>query len=823
MHSSKKSQKQSQKQSRMTSDSPHDSAHLHVRGESEFVDDIPTLANEVFIEIVQFPIACGILKRLDFLKAAKTPGVIGIFVAEDLKNNYWGSIIADQPLLLEKRGTFVGEPVALIAASSRAAAFVGREKVRIEVQAEQAILSITEAKRSNSFLGSPRVIRRGEPESTLKAAPHRLKGKVTIRGAEHFYLENQSALAIPKEGGQIEVHCSSQHPSEVQHVVSHALGLSSNQVVVIVKRMGGAFGGKESQAAPFATYAALVAQRLKRPARISLSKDDDMIITGKRNPFENFYEVGFDKDGRILSLIAELYSDGGAYADLSPAIMERAMLHIDNAYFIPNINVRGQICRTNYHPHTAFRGFGAPKGVVTIERVIEEVAAFLGKDALDIRELNCYGDAPRNSTHYHQEFSGNNLPRLFSELTASCDYRKRRKEIADFNRQSLATDDQFLRGLSMTPVKFGISFTTRHLNQANALVHVLRDGTIHVSTGATEMGQGVNSRIAQIVASELGVQAEFVRLMPTSTERNTNTSPTAASSGTDLNGAAAVLATRKIKFRLSHIAQYLLATPPDRWPSKTAPLGTESEIPIPPTPEIKINKENSAAPEHYCGLNFTDGFVLDTAHPARKIQLSRLINEAYFSRISLSEFQHFNFSGLGFDKLKGSGHAFLYFTQGVAASEVEIERDTGMCKVRRADILMDLGIPINEALDLGQITGAFVQGMGWVTTEKLFYENGRLLSHSPSTYKIPSIQDTPREFNVRLFLNSENLVNVRATKAAGEPPLLLAISVWTAILDALKMLPQYREVLPDLELPATSEQILRHLDPLRFKRWETVP
>ncbi len=810
----------SRKPSETDANRPHDSAHLHVRGESEFVDDIPRLANEVFVEIVQFPIACGTLKKIDTAKALKMKGVLGVFSAHDLSTNLWGSIVADQPLLIDKRGSFAGEPVALVAAESREIARRARDQIRLEVQADKPLLSISEARRAGAIIGSTRTIQRGDCDHALKAAPHRLKGKVVIRGAEHFYLENQAALAIPKEDGQIEVHCSSQHPSEVQHLVCHALGLSSIQVVVIVKRMGGAFGGKESQGAPFATYAALVANKLKRPARITLSKDDDMIITGKRNPFENFYEVGFDDEGKILALNAEFFSDGGAYADLSPAIMERAMLHLDNAYYIPHIRISGQICRTNHHPHTAFRGFGGPKGVITIERIIEEIAHRLGKDALRIREINCYGESPRNTTPYGQEFTDNNLPRLFTELSASSDYHRRRAEITVFNQRAIENGDRFLRGLSLTPVKFGISFTTRHLNQANALVHVLRDGTIHVSTGATEMGQGVNSRIAKIVASELGIDSSLVRLMSTSTERNTNTSPTAASSGTDLNGAAALLATRKIKFRLSHMAKHLFETATEKWPSKTAPLGTEAEIAMPPTPELLLDASSTTEAENYCGMIFQDGFVYAHTQPSKKIALESLINESYFSRISLSEFHHYKFPGLGFDKLKGSGRAFLYFTQGVAASEVEIERDTGMCKVRRADILMDLDVPVNEALDLGQITGAFVQGMGWMTTEKLFYQDGRLLSHSTSTYKIPSIQDTPREFNVHLLPNTKNTVNVRATKAAGEPPLLLAVSVWTAILDALKTLPHHRDALPQLELPATCEQVLRHLDPQAFTHWE---
>lgn len=808
---------------------PHDSAHLHVAGKSEFIDDRPEMANEVFIEIVYATAAHARIKKVDSRAARALPGVLGFYTAADLHENQWGTIFKDQPLLAKDEVRFYGESVAIVAAETREIARRARDLVKIDYEMLTPLLSIEAAKQAKSFIASERKIERGDVANALKKAKHTLEGRVVIRGADHFYLESQAAVAYPIEGGQIEVHSSSQHPTETQHVVAHALGLHFNQVVCIVKRMGGAFGGKESQAAPYAAYAALVAYKLQRPARVILTKDDDMIATGKRNPFENSYRVGFDEDGRILALDAQLYSDGGAYADLSTSIMERAMLHIDNAYFIPNLRVTGQVCRTHFHPHTAFRGFGGPKGVATIEYVIEEIAHKLGKDPLDVRRLNCYAiDGERSVTHYGQKLENNLLPKLFEDGEKESSYRTRRKEIEAHNAAALAgRGPRTLRGLSMTAVKFGISFTTRFLNQANSLVIIHRDGTIQCSTGATEMGQGVNARIAELVARELGLERSIVRMMPTTTDKNGNTSPTAASSGTDLNGAAAVLATRKLKKRLSELAAKILEIPESRWARHTAGLGTEAEVAVDEETVSKAVNED-ADPQtliaRYHGIVFENGDVFHESNPKNRVSFAGLVNEAYHNRISLSDYAHYRFPDLSFNKLTGEGRAFLYFTQGVCASEVEIDMATGETKVQRVDLLMDLGRPINEALDLGQVSGGFIQGMGWVTTEKLHYNaNGLLVSHSPSTYKIPNVQDTPRVFNYRLVNNNGNSVNVRGTKAAGEPPLLLALSVWTAVHDALKGLPHFTDRYPRLEIPATQEQVLRALYEARFRELEASP
>lgn len=785
---------------------PHDSAYTHVTGQSEYIDDRPALPNEVFLTIIYSTEPHARIKKIDFSQTEKHPSFVAAFTAEDIHHNQWGTIFQDQPLLVKDLVQFVGESIAVVVSSNRFDLIELQKSVKVQYEPLEAILSIAEARRKKSFIAGTRQITRGDALGALKSAPHRLKGTIRIQGQDHFYLESQASIAYPLEDGQIEVHSSSQHPTETQHVVAHALGLPDKDVVCIVKRMGGGFGGKESQAAPFAAYAALAAHRLKRPARIILTKDDDMIMTGKRNPFENEYEVGFDDQGRILALDVRLFSDGGAYADLSTSIMERAMLHSDNAYFIPNVRIQGQVCKTHHHPHTAFRGFGGPKGVATIEKIIEEIAFALKKDSLDIRKINCYADG-RDITPYGQKIDNNVIPELFEKLEKKCDYRKRRREIEN------QKDSTQLRGLSMTAVKFGIAFTTRFLNQGNAMVIIHRDGTLQASTGATEMGQGVNVRIAQLIAEQFGIDPAAIRMMPTRTDKNANTSPTAASSGTDLNGAAAVLACKKIKSRLERLALQVMELPVEKWAQKTAGLGTQTEVEI--RDELTPALPNEPLPD--LGLEWKEGFIFLRNQPSKRLSFVDLVNEAFYNRISLSDYAHYRVPNLGFNKLTGQGQAFLYYTNGVAASEVSVDALTGEVKVLRTDILMDLGRPINEGLDIGQVSGAFIQGMGWVTTENLYYsKKGLLLSHSPSTYKIPSIQDTPRTFNINLLPNNGNTVNVRGTKAVGEPPLLLGLSVWTAIHDAIKGLnPEF----PQMPVPATQENILRAMMPEEFQRY----
>jgi xanthine dehydrogenase large subunit len=801
---------------------PHDYAHTHVAGESEFVDDRPAMRNELFCDVFFSTRAHALIKRIDFTEALKMPGVVEIFTGRDFAHNLWGTIFKDQPILAVDKVQYAGEGIAIVVAETLEQAQRAKHKIIIEYTDLEPVLSIEEAKKKNSFIMEPRRIERGNVDEEMKKAPHTLEGKIIIQGHDHFYLESQVSIAYPLEDGQIEIHSSSQHPTETQHVVAHALGLPDKDVVCQVKRMGGGFGGKESQAAPFAAMAALAAQKLKRPVRICLTKDDDMIMTGKRNPFENEYKIGFDQNGKILAWDVKLFSDAGAYADLSTSIMERAMLHSDNSYFIPHMRVVGQVCKTHHHSHTAFRGFGGPKGVATIERAIEEIAHYLGKDPLEVRKINLYSDKDgRNTTHYGQLVKNNCLERLVNELASKCQYQKRRDDIRKFNQH----EKNFIKGMSLTTVKFGISFTTRFLNQGNALVIVHNDGTLQISTGATEMGQGVNARISEMVTKELGLPRTSARVMPTRTDKNANTSPTAASSGTDINGAAALLATRKIKKRLSELALKLLDIPKEKWASKTAGLGTQPEV-ILDDPYLNENDPNADAEwksgvATYFDIHFEDGWVFHPKHLDKKIEFKYLVLEAYLNRISLSDYAFYRIPGIEFNKLSGQGDAFLYFTQGAACSEVSVNKRTGEVKVLRTDILMDLGRPVNEDLDIGQISGAFIQGLGWVTTENLFYnEQGLLLSHAPSTYKIPNVQDIPREFKIELLENDENYANVRGTKAVGEPPLLLALSAWTAVNNALTYLPRYKAEYPFIRIPATNENVLRAIDPERFKLWD---
>ncbi len=615
---------------------PHDSAHLHVSGAAEYVDDRPMAKDEVHVDVFFSSVAKAKIKSIDLSQALKVPGVIDIYTSKDLHHNLWGSILQDQPFIASDRVNFVGEPICIIAAENKSVFHEAKRKIKVEFAVEKPVFQIEEAIEKKDFIGLKRQIESGNVEKALKSSPFVIKNQIYMAGQDHFYLESQASIAYPREDEQIEIHSSSQHPTEVQHLVAEALGLKYHQVVCVVKRMGGAFGGKESQAAPFAVFAALVAQKLKRPARLILSKDDDMIMTGKRNPFLNFYEVGFDKTGKILALKAQLFSDGGAYADLSTAIMERAMLHLDNAYYIPNFRVVGQVCRTNTPPNTAFRGFGGPKGVATIEGIIENIALHLKKDSYEIRQKNVY--QKKQKTPYGQSIEDSVLPELFSKMAKNSDLAKRRREIAIHNSQK----NSDWRGLSATAVKFGISFTTRFLNQANALVNVHLDGTIQVSTGATEMGQGVNTKIAQVVAESFGIDLSDVRVMTTSTEKTPNTSATAASSGSDLNGRAALDACEQIKSRLNRVAQVVLSRAQSLRGRAVAGAGTQKEIDI-------------AKVKHNPSIVFQGGKVFQKKTPKKFILFRDLLQEAYLNRIPVTAQGHYTYPGIFFDKEKGQG------------------------------------------------------------------------------------------------------------------------------------------------------------------------
>jgi xanthine dehydrogenase large subunit len=575
------------------------------------------------------------------------------------------------------------------------------------------------------------------------------------------------------------------------------LDLPYKDVTVEVTRLGGGFGGKESQATPFAAYAALVAHKTGRPARIVLSRDEDMIITGKRNPFKIQYKVGFNSDGVVQAMNVNLFSDSGAYADLSTSIMERAMLHSDNAYFIPHVSIEGTVCRTHRDPTTAFRGFGGPKGVAFIENILEEISRFLKKDSLHVRRANLYG-VSGNLTPYGQEVSDGILPKLFDRAEKSFNYHTKRKEIDAFNK----TSKTLVKGLSLTSVKFGISFTTRFLNQGSALVNLQTDGTVQVSTGAVEMGQGVNTKIAQVVAEEFGIKTDEVRVTSTSTEKIHNTSPTAASSGADINASAARNACLQIKKRLIYVATHLLKAGADHKGKMNHVLGKVPEIEIP----------NQLSDDLLNQWRFNNHTLINNSNASQVINLKELITEAYLHRVHLGALGFFKYDGIYFNKVTGQGIPFFYFTQGVALSEVQIDLFTGELKVLSSSILMDLGRPLNEGIDRGQTLGAFVQGLGWVTSENLVYsKNGALLTHAPSTYKIPSIQDIPREIKIDFEVHSQNSKNIRASKAVGEPPLLLCLSVWTAAKNALAYdRPQNSPL--ELGIPLTQERIFEYLN-----------
>ena len=752
---------------------PHDSARGHVTGQSVYVDDIAPAANEVLVDFLWSPFARARIKALDPAPALSVDGVIGVWTYRDLHHNVFGPIYKDEILLAEDECTFRGQPIVVIAATNAAAIKQAKNAIGIQLEELRPILTIDEAIEARSFFPDPRVIRRGDAENAIAAAPHVIEGVFENQGQDHFYLESQAAIAYPGELGQLTIHSSTQNPTEVQEVIAHLLGLQMNQVVVVTKRMGGAFGGKECQATHPAAMAALVAQKTGRPARIVYNKDDDMHVTGKRHPFQNRYRVGFNRSGEITGAIFELYSDGGAYADLSPAVMARAMTHVDNAYFIPHVEIRGVVCRTNMPPNTAFRGFGGPQGAITIENLMQEIASVLKKDALEVRRINCYGVDTRNVTPYGQVIERNTLPRLFKELPERCDYAQRVEAVRQFN----STSKTHLKGIALTAVKFGISFNTKFLNQANAMVNIYLDGSVQVSTGATEMGQGVNTKIRQLVADELGVPLERVIVMITSTEKNNNTSATAASSAADLNGGAAVDACGRLRARLAQVAMKLLKS-----------AGQDTGAPL--------------------ELTFEDGFVFDEANPSNRVRFEDVVVAAYKSRVSLGERGFYATPRIDWDWTSG-GHPFLYFTMGTACSEVQIDRFTGEMKVLRSDVLMDIGRPINPGVDRGQITGAFIQGMGWLTTEDLRYTPaGELLAHSPTTYKIPNIHDVPEVFNVD-WIEQDNPVNVYGSKAVGEPPLLMAISVWCAVKHALGFVSNGD--MPKLRVPASAEEILSRL------------
>jgi xanthine dehydrogenase large subunit len=757
---------------------PHDSAREHVTGRAAFIDDLPMLRNELVLGFVGSPSAHCRLLGVETAAARAVPGVVGVFTWKDVPgHNLFGPAFADEEVLASEICQYHGQPVVLIAAETPAALAQAKAAVRIVAEKLPPVLTIEDAVAAKRFIGPTRRISRGAPEAALKAAEHVLEGEFRIGGQEHFYLESQAAIAYPGEGGQVTVHSSTQHTTEVQAMVAEVLGVGRHQVVCVCKRMGGGFGGKETQAAHPAVLAALAARLTGRPARIVYDKDTDMAVTGKRHPYLARWRVGFDGRGVISAYSAEFFSDGGFSADLSLAIMERTLLHAENSYWIPNISATGTVCRTNLPSNTAFRGFGGPQGVAAIENVVERIAERLSLDSFDVRRRNLYGVGERNVTPYGQAITHNPLPEILDRLAATGDYRRRRAAVDAHNRRSPGK----LRGLAMTPVKFGISFTRKTLNQGNALVNVYVDGTVQVSTGGTEMGQGLNTKIRQLVADAFAIPAASVIVMPTSTEKNANTSPTAASAGTDLNGTAAVRAAEQIKARLAEVAARMFQRP-------------EEGLDYSPA-----------------NVRFGAAGLTDTRRPGKAIPFVEVVKTAYENRVDLGARGFYATPGVDYNRETGLGTPFLYYTNGAALVETEVDRFTGELAVKRVDMLMDIGRPINPGIDRGQLIGGFVQGMGWATMEELRWSDaGELLSHSPTTYKIPGINDVPSDFRLELLDNPHNTANVAASKAVGEPPLLLGVAAWAAARDAVRYAAP-PGVPVELNLPATGERLLAAL------------
>ena len=759
---------------------PHDSAVGHVTGEALFVDDLPSAKNELIVDYIASPVAHGKIMSLNSGELAKLDGIVEVFTHADIPgHNLYGPVIKDERFLAEDIVEYVGQPVAIIAGESRRAIRQAKKRTLLEIQELTPVFTIDEAITAKQFIGVPRTFKQGNFDKAWRESKHKLTGTFVSNGQEQFYLESQAALAWPGEYGEIQVHSSSQNPTEIQEVVAEALGLGFHEVVCVCKRMGGGFGGKETQAVIPAVMAALVAAKTQRPARVAYSKDDDMRSTGKRHPYKIHYKAAFTSEGKITGVKFDIYSNGGAAADLSTAIMERTLFHSENAYFIPNLVFNGTICKTNFPPNTAFRGFGGPQGMANIENVIQEIAIYLKKDALEVRRLNCYSHHERNVTPYGQIVQNHILPEIIDQLAKTSEYRKRMTGVEEFNRQSTT----HLRGLALTPMKFGISFTTKFLNQGNALVNVYKDGTVQVSTGGTEMGQGLNTKIRQLVADEFAISYDDVRMMITSTEKNNNTPPTAASAGTDLNGFAAVNACQKIRSNLSAFASRYFAS---------EELGLDHSV------------------EHIC---FEESSVFDDRTPDKTLSFRELVQLAFMDRVSMGARGFYRTPEINFNRDIEKGEPFFYYTTGAAVSEVLIDRFTGYLKLERSDLLMDIGESINPGIDRGQIIGGFIQGVGWVTNEDLRYsDKGELLSYSPTTYKIPNIQDLPEIFNVDTISNPHHQINIRRSKAVAEPPLMLCLSVWIAVKHALSFV--QNGVSPQLNLPATGEEILRRLTEL---------
>jgi xanthine dehydrogenase large subunit len=754
---------------------PHDSALAHVTGQAIYVDDLPEPAGLLHVHLAQSVQAHARIASMDLTAVRAFPGVVAVFSAEDIPGeNDVSPVIHDDRLFAEGVVYCVGQALFAVAAESLAVARAAAARAVVKYEPLPAAVTIAEALAADLKLEASQRMARGDAAKAIAEARHRLSGRLAIGGQDHFYLEGQAALATPREGGEVHVWSSTQHPSEVQHLIARVLDVPQAAVVVEVRRMGGGFGGKETQASLFAAAAALVAVKTGRAAKCRPDRDEDMVMTGKRHDFETAYEAGFDDQGRLTGFAVELASRCGATTDLSLAINDRAMFHADNAYYLPAADILSHRLRTHTVSNTAFRGFGGPQGMMPIERAMDEIAGALGLDPLEVRQRNLYAGQGRDQTPYGQTVEDNIAPELISVLADRCDYAARQAEIAAFNRQSPVLK----RGLSLTPVKFGISFTTTFLNQAGALIHLYTDGSILLNHGGTEMGQGLMVKVRQVVAEAFQVPPETIRLSATATDKVPNTSATAASAGTDLNGMAALNAANTLKARMVEFAARHWSAP------ATAIRFTPAGVRV--------------------------GDVL--------VPFADLCRQAYLARVSLSAAGYYATPKIHYDRATHQGRPFYYYAYGAAASEVIIDTLTGEMKVLRADILHDVGRSLNPAIDLGQIEGGYIQGMGWLTTEELVFDaGGRLLTHAPSTYKIPTLGDRPAVMNIEIWRDGRNTQDtVHRSKAVGEPPLMLAISVFSAIGRAIGSLAEHR-LAPRLDAPATPERILFAVEDLRAR------
>ena len=756
---------------------PHESAHLHVAGAAPYTDDLPELAGTLHAALGLSPIAHGVIEALDLDRIRAMPGVVDLFTARDIPGaNDCGSLVHDEPILAGDVGAelrYLGQPVFAVIATTREAArrAAAQAKNAIRARALPPILTPQAAHAAQQYVVPPMHLQRGDAAGAIAAAPHRLQANFEVGGQEQFYLEGQISYALPTEDGGMKVLCSTQHPSEMQHLVAHALRRPAHAVQVECRRMGGGFGGKESQSALFACVAAIAAVRLQRPVKLRIDRDDDFLITGRRHCFAYEAEVGFDDAGHILGAAATLISRAGHSADLSGPVMTRALCHFDNAYWLPHVALHGYSGKTNTQSNTAFRGFGGPQGAIAIEMLIDSVARKLGKDPLEVRRANLYGVNDNNVTPYGQIVDDNIIHELVDELVVSSNYELRRADIAAFN----ATSPVLKKGLALTPLKFGISFNVVHLNQAGALVHIYTDGSVLVNHGGTEMGQGLNTKVAQVVAHELGLPLQRVRCTATDTQKIANTSATAASTGSDLNGKAAQDAARQLRRRLSEFAAA-------KWGGNPIDVSFARG-------EVQV-----------AGLS---------------LPFAEVVNAAYLARVQLWSDGFYTTPGLSWDKQAMQGRPFYYFAYGAAVSEVIVDTLTGESKLLRADLLHDAGRSLNPAIDIGQIEGAFIQGMGWLTTEELVWhpadgsaKAGLLTTHAPSTYKIPTANDCPADLRTRLFERPNVHDSIHRSKAVGEPPLLLPFSVFFAIRDAISAAGGHR-IDPPLQAPATAEAVLR--------------